>query len=294
MLNDFTLILLSLLLETLPFVILASLISGFMEHFIPSSVISKIATKNPLLSVLMGSSVGFFIPMCECGSVLIAKRLIKKGMLPAGAIAYMLSGPIVSPVTLFSTYTAYYYYPQMTLYRMFMGMAVASLVSLLVQKLTKGDVLKERKNPFELNVVHSTPLTLTQKVRHSLNHAVDDFMSVYPLLLLGISLTALFKVLVPVDVMLVVREESYVGVLLAPLLAVSLSLCAEADAFIASALNNVLSTSAQLVFLVVGPMLDVKLFLLYTQVFNRKALKLIVLLPTTLTLTLTLLWELLA
>ncbi len=293
MLNDFTLVLVSLLIETLPFVILASLISGFMELLLPSGFFSKIKSNNPYASLLVGSSVGFLVPMCECGSVVIARRLMKKGMAPAGALAYMLAGPIVSPITIMSTYTAYYYMPKMALYRVLLGIFIASLTALLIYQVTKGRVLKEQKSLFDLQVVGTAKPSLMRKVEHALKHAADDFMSIYPLLLLGITLTSIFKVLLPTNVLVMLNSHPFVDVFFAPMLAVSLSLCAEADAFIASALNNILSMQAQLAFLVIGPMLDIKLFLIYKRVFNTKTLSLLVTFPLLSTLIIIYLWKVL-
>ena len=289
MLNDFTLILLSLLLETLPFVVLASLLSGFIESFLPSGFLSRLVGKSHVLSVLLGSCVGLFIPMCECGSVVVARRLIKKGMPASGALSYMLAGPIVSPITILSTYTAYYYYPSMAFYRVFTGALIAILTAIAVNHATNGNPL--RKSTFYLEVVSVGKVSVRQRLQHSVVHALDDFMSLYPLLLLGLTLTALFKVLVPVDLLLLLRENAYAGIFLAPILAISLSLCAEADAFVASSLNSVLSFSSQLAFLVIGPMLDIKLFLLYRQTFNAKALFILTTIPTTLAITTAMLLE---
>ena len=52
------------------------------------------------------------------------------------------------------------------------------------------------------------------------------------------------------------------------LLAVVLSICSEADAFGAASLSA-FSLTARLVFLVVGPMIDLKLFAMQTGMFGR-------------------------
>ena len=59
------------------------------------------------------------------------------------------------------------------------------------------------------------------------------------------------------------------GVLALSVLAVLLSICSEADAFVASALLQ-FSLTARLAFLVVGPMIDLKLFAMQTGVFGRR------------------------
>jgi uncharacterized membrane protein YraQ (UPF0718 family) len=58
------------------------------------------------------------------------------------------------------------------------------------------------------------------------------------------------------------------GVLVMALLAVVLSLCSEADAFVAASLTMV-PLVPRLVFLVVGPAIDIKLFAMQSGLFGR-------------------------
>jgi uncharacterized membrane protein YraQ (UPF0718 family) len=53
------------------------------------------------------------------------------------------------------------------------------------------------------------------------------------------------------------------------LLAVVLSLCSEGDAFVAASLTQ-FSLTARLAFLVVGPMVDAKLFAMQAGTFGRR------------------------
>jgi uncharacterized membrane protein YraQ (UPF0718 family) len=55
-------------------------------------------------------------------------------------------------------------------------------------------------------------------------------------------------------------------------LAVILSICSEADAFVAASFQSSLPLSAQMAFMVLGPMLDLKLILMYLGVFRKAAI----------------------
>jgi uncharacterized membrane protein YraQ (UPF0718 family) len=59
------------------------------------------------------------------------------------------------------------------------------------------------------------------------------------------------------------------------LLAFVMCLCSEADAFVAASFTN-MHVSAKLAFLVLGPMLDIKLVLMYTRVFRLRLILTIV------------------
>jgi uncharacterized membrane protein YraQ (UPF0718 family) len=58
-------------------------------------------------------------------------------------------------------------------------------------------------------------------------------------------------------------------------MAVLMCLCSEADAFVAASFKH-MHVSAKLAFLVLGPMLDLKLLLMYTRVFRPRLIVTIV------------------
>ena len=53
-------------------------------------------------------------------------------------------------------------------------------------------------------------------------------------------------------------------------LAILLNICSEADAFVAVSFSAAFSFASQLAFLVLGPMLDCKLMIMYTMAFRRR------------------------
>ena len=50
--------------------------------------------------------LGLIFPMCECGIVVVMRRLLRKGLPLSCCIAYMLAGPIINLVVIFSTWVA--------------------------------------------------------------------------------------------------------------------------------------------------------------------------------------------
>ena len=55
-------------------------------------------------------------------------------------------------------------------------------------------------------------------------------------------------------------------------LAIALNLCSETDAFIAAGFRGVLPDTAQMAFMVLGPMLDMKLLLMYLTMFRKRVI----------------------
>jgi uncharacterized protein len=79
------------------------------------------------------------------------------------------------------------------------------------------------------------------------------------------------------------QQNPILAIPLMMFMALLLCLCSEADAFLAASFKG-MSLSAKLAFLVFGPMLDLKLLLMYTRVFRLKLILTIVVCVTVFTL----------
>ena len=88
-------------------------------------------------------------------------------------------------------------------------------------------------------------------------------------LVVGAAAAATLQVLVPRSLLLAVADHPVLSVLVMGGLAVLLAICSEADAFVAASLRE-FSLTARLVFLVVGPAVDVKLIAMQSGVFGRR------------------------
>jgi uncharacterized membrane protein YraQ (UPF0718 family) len=79
---------------------------------------------------------------------------------------------------------------------------------------------------------------------------------------------ATFNVAVPRSVLDAFSGSAWLSVLFLAALAVVLAVCSEADAFVAASLTG-FSPTARLAFMVVGPMVDLKLIALQAGTFGR-------------------------
>src|ERR1700748_769808 len=120
---DFAHTFLSVLFEGIPFLLLGSLISGFVDVFVSSERIARLLPKSATASILLCGLLGLISPMCECGSVVVIRRFLKKGLPLSSAVTYMLATPIVSPIVALSTYAAFKGQDpgQMTMLRLTLG-----------------------------------------------------------------------------------------------------------------------------------------------------------------------------
>jgi uncharacterized membrane protein YraQ (UPF0718 family) len=88
-------------------------------------------------------------------------------------------------------------------------------------------------------------------------------------IVLGAALAAVMQTLIPQDIVSGVADSTFLAPLALMGLAYMLSLCSEADAFVGVSFTA-FTPGAQLAFLVFGPMMDMKLTLLYGATFRRR------------------------
>lgn len=174
----------SILIEALPFVLIGVLIAGVIQMFVTEEMVARIMPKNKVAAILFGAFLGAIFPACECGIVPITRRLIAKGVPAFAAIPFMLTGPIINPVVLFSTFVAFGNQWDVMIYRGGLAMIVAILVGfLLAVQFKNAKVLKN-----EIGVIANSPggmetaatvsapqISLYNKIKGTFVHAVEEF-----------------------------------------------------------------------------------------------------------------------
>lgn len=139
---NFKIILLSIVLEALPFVLLSVIVSALLHNFVPNDSIRKIIPKNRILSTVPAAFLGIIFPVCDCGMVPIVRRLVRKGVPLHTAVAFMLAAPIINPVVTAATAFAFRTNINMVFFRLGAAFFVACTVSLLTSLFFKSNELK--------------------------------------------------------------------------------------------------------------------------------------------------------
>src|SRR4029450_5405332 len=116
-------IFLSVLTQAMPFLVFGVLLSATIAVFVPAGFFARALPGHPALAVPVAGVAGVVLPGCECASVPVAGALVRRGVTPAAALAFVLASPAVNPAVLISTAVAFPGQPRMVLAR-----AVASLV----------------------------------------------------------------------------------------------------------------------------------------------------------------------
>ncbi len=125
--NAFTLFL-SLLVEAIPFLLLGVLFSGLLLGFIDDRKLIARIPRNPLLGALAGSLIGFLFPVCECGNVPVARRLLMQGVPAPVAIGFLLAAPTINPVVIWATWTAFRDQPEIVVLRVVFSLLTATII----------------------------------------------------------------------------------------------------------------------------------------------------------------------
>lgn len=249
----------AVVVQALPFLVLGVLLSAAIAVLVPTSFFERALPTRPVLAVPAAAAAGIVLPGCECASVSVAGGLIARGVAPAAAVAFLLSSPAINPVVLVATAVAFPHDPYLVLARVAASLLAATVMGWLWLRIGRPEWLR---TPCRADLTGLGKCgALVESVRHDLLHAGG-------FLVIGGVTAATLNVVVSRTVVLGLAHNEVVAVITMAALAFFLAICSEADAFVAASLQE-FSMTSRLVFLVVGPMVDVKLVALQAGTFGR-------------------------
>jgi uncharacterized membrane protein YraQ (UPF0718 family) len=260
----------SIVVEALPFILIGAVVSAAIAVWVPDRAFAGLA-RLPRAMQLPGAAIaGVAFPVCECGSVPVGRRLLARGIDPAAGIAFMLAAPILNPIVLASTWVAYQGRGkalEMTAARAGLGLLIAVAAGWVIAHFADGPIL--RSQPAAAGQGHSHEGGDSgERFGAFSRHLAADFFFMGRYLILGAAASALIQTVLPQSAISGLGGEPVLSALVMMGLAFALSLCSEADAFVAVSFTA-FPLSSQLAFLVTGPMLDTKLSVLYGATFRR-------------------------
>ncbi|MBP1992502.1 permease [Paenibacillus eucommiae] len=272
-LQSFKTIFISIILEAFPFILLGVLVSSFMQIFISEKTIQRFIPRNPILGILFACILGIVFPVCECGLILIIRRLIAKGMPLYIGVVFILVGPIVNPIVYAATYMAFRARPELLYARMGLALFVGVFIGLFIYYFVKKNQLKNSAATLYAGSKGDT--TEHQHVRGGkflsmMEHAGGEFFDMGKYLIFGCMVTAAIQTFVPRGSLVEIGQDPFSSQMFMMGLAYILSLCSTSDAFVASSFVSTFSAGSILTFLVFGPMLDFKSTLMLLSVFKTR------------------------
>ncbi|MFC3931400.1 permease [Streptococcus dentapri] len=261
-------IFLSIIVEALPFVLLGSILSGFIEVYLTSELVNKYLPKQKFLRILFGTFVGFIFPSCECGIVPIITRFLEKKVPSYTAVPFLATAPIINPIVLFATYSAFGNSFYVLSLRLIGTIIVAVSLGILLGFFVDDNILKDGF------VTHKhedySQLKVGQKIFQSLAHAIEEFFDTGRYLIFGSLVASVMQIYIPTRILTTVGNTPLLAILVMMLLAFILSLCSEADAFIGASLLPTLGIGPVTAFLLIGPMVDIKNLMMMVKSFKPR------------------------
>jgi uncharacterized protein len=310
-LNSAFTLFLSLLVEAIPFLLLGVLFSGLLMFFVDERWLLARLPRQPMLGALVGSLIGMVFPVCECGNVPVARRLLTQGAPASVAVGFLLAAPTINPIVFWATWTAFRDQPEVVFLRIGFSLAIATVIGtvfssqsdirpLLQQNLarlvpappvkarSKGNATQPESALLQsgtfwaggLDVAKlqrqtgpepTSRLPLSQKWNLLLENSIQELRELGAVLVLGSAIAAVVQVFIPREVVLSLGQGPVTSILAMLLLATIISICSTVDAFFALSFAGVFTSGALLAFLVFGPMIDLKSIGLMLSIFRGRA-----------------------
>jgi uncharacterized membrane protein YraQ (UPF0718 family) len=308
--EGFSVVFLSILLEAVPFVLIGTFVSSIIQLYVSEKTIAKIIPKNRFLGLLIASLLGLIFPLCECTIVPVMRGLLKKGVPVHIAVTFMLAVPIVNPVVLGSTYYAFSGNIEMVLLRGFLGLVGAIIIGHIVETLNRKEnpllnsvthqsscscgidedhehahenhnvktIAKNSAFVFPNAIKSEEPIVnklpfhkdIFKKIKHVISHTSGEFYDVGKFLIIGAFLSSFLQTLVSRNDILSIGQGQVISIIIMMMLAFLLSLCSEADAFIARTFVGQFTNGSIVAFLIFGPMIDLKNTLMLLGSFKTR------------------------
>jgi uncharacterized membrane protein YraQ (UPF0718 family) len=282
-----------LLLEAIPFLLLGVAIAGLARWLVPQTAWVQRLPKNPLIAPITGALMGFALPACECGNVPVARRLLASGAPMGTAFGFLFAAPVLNPIVLASTWAAFPDQPWLLIARPLGAFVIAVLLSLLLVQLPDTQLLEtallsERRMSQPLSRIgllersggligdpigKIAPAEPTRpRAKDVLDQSSREFLDLLALLVLGCLIAALVQTWLPRSWLLAVGSAPTGSILALMLLAVVVSVCSSVDAFLALGFAAQVTPGALLAFLLLGPVVDLKLAGLFTVLMRPRAI----------------------
>ncbi|MGB3616457.1 MAG: permease [Elainellaceae cyanobacterium] len=310
-LGDMLTLFFSLMTEAMPFLLLGVIFSSVLLAIVDEARLVAVMPRNPLLGAIAGSLFGFLFPVCECGNVPVARRLLVKGVSPAVAIGFLLAAPSVNPVVIWATWIAFRNQPEIVLLRVVFSLAIAIIIAWIFSAQTDlrpflqpmvtraleanrmstrpsaradgqlgvnsllqpGTYFLGQPRPLALETGGFTTATSwTSRRSLMLENIVSELRDLGGLLILGSALAAVVQVAVPREAIIALGQGPITSILAMMLLAAVVSICSTVDSFFALSFASLFTEGSILAFLVFGPMIDIKNVGLLLSVFRSRAI----------------------
>lgn len=259
----------SVIIESLPFVVLGIVLSILVQVWIPDRWIARALPKNAMLRRIAISFLGVLLPVCECGNLPLARGLIARGFSVSESLTFLLAAPIVNPITILTTYQAFGWSNGILIARIAGGFFVANLVGWLFSRHPRQDTLLTAGFAASCRVAdghgHSHGTTRWEQTVQLFAREASVIM---PVLFVGALVAGLVQVAVPRSVLIELGSNPLFGILAMMILAFVISVCSNVDAFFILPFASTFLPGSIVAFLIFGPIVDIKMLTMMRTTFR--------------------------
>jgi uncharacterized membrane protein YraQ (UPF0718 family) len=279
--QDLVTLTVSVMIESLGFVVLGILISILVQVWVPDRWIVRVLPRNAAARRVVISVLGVLLPVCECGNVPLSRGLIAKGFSVPEAMTFLVAAPIVNPVTILTTYQVFGFDDGILVSRVVGGFLIANLVGwLFSQHPAPGKLLTEK-------FAAECALPAAGDHDHDHDHGHDhggsrwqesrdlfarEAAAVMPALVIGSFIAGLVQVAVPRSVLVTLGSNPVWSVLALMALAFVISICSNIDAFFILPFASTFMPGGVVAFLLFGPIIDIKMLAMMRTTFTTTIL----------------------
>ncbi|BDZ54826.1 permease [Agromyces marinus] len=284
---------LSVLLESIPFVILGIALAIAVRVYLPTERILARLPRRPAVRRAILSLLGVVLPVCECGNVPMTRGLLMRGLSVPEAMTFLLAAPILNPVTIVVTWQVFGWEDGILLWRIIGGFAIANLVGWLLARhpdprrmlvpervaasghdhgATGHDHGATGHDHGAAGHDHGAPASRLTRAGRMFR---EESGAVMPALVVGCAIAGAIQVAVPRGVLVDLGQNALLSVLVLMALAFVVSICSNVDAFFILPFAGAFLPGGIVAFLVFGPMIDVKMLALMRTTFTARTLALV-------------------
>ncbi len=260
---------LSVLIESLPFVVLGVVLSIVVQVWVPPGVIERWMPRRAWARRMVLSLLGMLVPVCECGNVPFARGLLMRGFSVPETLTFLIAAPIVNPIVIITTHQAFGFDDGILVARLLGGYAIANLIGWLYSRHPSPDALLTERFRETCDLVVHEP---GGRWRRTLAQFVIELRAVMPALIIGSALAGAVQVLVPRDALLAIGSNPALSIVAMIALAMVVSICSNVDSFFALSFASTFTPGSIVAFLLVGPLVDVKMLALMRTTFTWRTL----------------------
>jgi uncharacterized protein len=261
-------------LQSVPFVLVGVFAATVVQQRLRGEVVARWMPRLPLAAVLLSSLSGLVAPVCDCGAVPLGRRLMAKGVPVYAALSFVIAAPVINPVTLCATAIAFQGRLGIVVLRVTMTLSVAVCVGLIAA--ARHFEVPTLAQPLDEADKAASVQPLAQ-LRDAVSQASVEYAEVLFFVVIGALFTAASQTLLPrTDIASLGGQQAGSVLALMPV-ATILSICSEADAFVARAFATNFSLGAVLAFMTIGQIVDLRNSLLVWRVLGGRLLALVVL-----------------